>query len=123
MSGGRVAAWLRRHAVVPAGVQEHGIDTAGSLGTWEASVVSISTTLGVGGAKPKLPGPRPASGRGEKRRQAHGMVPPSEGNEVRRKERWGFGASHSTEEAGELASREPCGGKGAPSYGTVGGKH
>ena len=37
--------------------------------------------------------------------------------------RAGIGAFHSTEEAGEPASREPCGGKGTPSRGTVGGKH
>ena len=35
------------------------------------------------------------------------MVSPNEGNEVRRDERQGVGASHSTDEAGELYRRTP----------------
>ena len=57
MSGGRVAAGLRLLAVDPAGVKEHGIDTAGSLGTWEAPDVSLSINVGVGGAKPETSWP------------------------------------------------------------------
>src|SRR5204863_3124021 len=45
---------------------------------------------------------------GEKRKQARGMVPPSEGNEARREERREVGASHSTCEAGEPGPRGPC---------------
>jgi hypothetical protein len=43
------------------------------------------------------------------------MVSPSEGNEARRDERRGVGASHSTGEAGE-PPEGPRGGKGTPSH-------
>src|SRR5207244_4051269 len=59
----------------------------------------------------------------ERRKQAHGAVPPSEGNGARRDKRQGIGALPSTVEAGEPNPRGPGGGKGAPSHRTVGGKH
>ena len=71
---------------------------------------------------PKLQVRLPASG-GRERTQAQPQVPPSEGNEVRWEGRWDVGVFRSTDEAGELASRGPGGGKGRPSWGTVGGKH
>ena len=40
------------------------------------------------------------------------MVLPNEGNEARQEERFGFGASHSTAEAGEPAPRDPVEGRG-----------
>jgi len=41
------------------------------------------------------------------------LVPPSEGNEVRRDEHQGLGLPHSTDEAGELFSlKEPAEGRG-----------
>jgi RNA-directed DNA polymerase len=40
------------------------------------------------------------------------MVSPNEGNEVRRDERQGVGASHSTDEAGEPYRRDPAEGRG-----------
>ena len=54
---GAVSLQVRASCNDPAGVKEHGIDTAGSLGTWEASVASISTSVGVGGAKPEISWP------------------------------------------------------------------
>ncbi len=71
---------------------------------------------------PKLQAVPPTSGSTE-RTQACQQVPPSEGNEVRREGRWEVGVFRSTGEAGEPASRGPGGGKGRPSWGTVGGKH
>jgi hypothetical protein len=41
---------------------------------------------------------------------------------VRREGRIGIGVIHSTDEAGELASRGPVGGKGLPEKKNVGGK-
>jgi hypothetical protein len=75
-----------------------------------------------GVTSPKTPGLKPASGLRE-RTQAHGAVSPSEGNEARRNGRQEVGALHSTAEAGEQQPSEPCGGKGVPSHGPVGGKH
>ena len=57
---------------------------------------------------------------GTKRRRS--KVSPSEGNEVRRKDCQEVGASRSTAEPGE-PPEGPWGGKEAPSYETVGGKH
>ena len=59
-------------------------------------------TSGMGGAGPESsrPGDRRRVPR-ETRRQARGMVPPSEGNEVRRDGRQEVGALRSTVEAGE----------------------
>ena len=56
-------------------------------------------------------------------KQARDVVPPSEGNEVRREGRSGVGASRSTGEAGELTPWGPGGGKGTSDHGTVGRKH
>jgi hypothetical protein len=44
--------------------------------------------------------------------QAHRMVPPSEGNEVRRDGRQDVGVSHSTVEAGERLSARTLGREG-----------
>ena len=50
-------------------------------------------------------------------------VSPSEGNEVRRDGRLGFGASHSTDEAGELAPEDPVEGSEASAGRSDRGKH
>lgn len=106
----------------PAGVQEQGIDTARSPRNLRGPAVSTSTTVGWGLPNPKTPGPEPASGSWERRRQAHGVVSPSEGNEVRREGRQGVGVLHSTVEPGEPDLGEPWGGKEVPQRGTVEGK-
>lgn len=50
------------------------------------------------------------------------MVPPSEGNEVKREGRREVGTPHSTDETGELLPAGPGGGKGESEQGTVGRK-
>src|SRR5208283_366788 len=50
--------------------------------------------------------------RSESESKTRGMVSPSEGNETRRKERLGFGATHNTCEAGEPTRRDPGEGRG-----------
>jgi hypothetical protein len=85
----------------PAGVEEQGAFTLrfiqepgrperfhGSRPVGDTGIISPGSERGA----------RPGSGSESKTRS---MVPPSEGNEARREERWGFGASHSTAEAGE----------------------
>src|SRR5207245_4987449 len=72
---------------------------------------------------PKAPGPRPASGRRERRRQAHGRVSPSEGKRSAATRTQGVGAPHSTKEPGEPYPKESWRGKGVPHHGIVGGKH
>jgi len=66
--------------------------------------------------------PRAASARGRSEQVAQDTVPPSEGNEARRKGRPGVGAPRSTRESGEPSHGVPRGGKGAPGCGTIGGK-
>ena len=64
-------------------------------------------------------GARPGS---EGESKTRSMVLPNEGNEVRQEERWGFGATHSTGEAGEPAQRDPAEGRGCRDKGPQGGK-
>ncbi len=80
-----------------------------------------STPAGGPALKPPLP-LRAAPARNGSEQVAQDTVPPSEGNEARRKGRSGVGAPHSTVEAGELSSWVPRGGKGAPGRGTIEGK-
>src|SRR5207247_10740426 len=85
---------------------------------------SAATPSGVELPTPKCPGRVAGVGprrRDEDRRTVRYRV--REGNEAGRDGRSGVGAFRSTDEAGELASRGPGGGKGRPSHRTVGGKH
>ena len=50
------------------------------------------------------------------------MVALSEGNEVTRNGRQGVGVLHTTWDVGELPPGDPAEDKGAPGYGTIGGK-
>jgi hypothetical protein len=90
----------------------------GSPGTWE--VLVSPAEVGVGLPNPKLQAALSTSGSTE-RKQAWRQVPPSEGNEVRWDGCREVGVFRSTVEAGELASREPGGGKGRPSWRPVAG--
>jgi hypothetical protein len=81
-----------------------------SAGTWEARLLPF-VSLAWGQPMNNAPGPRSASDRGE-RKQAHGRVTPSEGNEARREGKTGVGASHSTEESGEPPRGDPPEGRG-----------
>ena len=114
-SGGRVAAPQRPGADDPAGVEEQGIGTGGgSPGTWEArSFPSERSRLGDSDAKSKSPWPLDAA------RTIAGSEPFVRGwyrqtkeNEVRREERSGVGAFHSTVEAGEFFLKETLWRKG-----------
>ncbi len=78
-------------------------------------------SLARGGQTHKTPGPEPASGSAELRKQTQRVVSPSEGNEARRDGRWGVAVSHSTAEAGERRPSGPWGGKGTLRHGPVGG--
>ena len=95
--------------VGPAGVGEHGKSTLDSPGTWEIPSFPFLEKLASWNCQNrKFRVPGSASGLGEKRKQARGVVPPSEGNEARREGRREVGASHSTCEAGEPGPRGPC---------------
>lgn len=79
--------------------------TRGSPGTLGSPAVSTSYT------RKRIPGYQPqACGvafRDSGAKQERTVVPPSEGNEVRRDGRQGFGAAHSTREAGERIRADP----------------
>ena len=104
-SGGRVEApqWpgvLRSYRGPRAGR-----GTRGSLGNLGDPAVSTDIS-GSGTGIPISPCPRPRAPVGGSKRGAR-VVSPNEGNEVRRDGRQGVGASHSSEEAGELDRRTP----------------
>jgi hypothetical protein len=123
MCGGRAGASYWPDALVLPGSKEQGIGTQGFSRNLGGPVVPTSITAGRELPVAKTPGLKPASGLQEKRKQAHGVVSPSEGNEVRRNGRQDVGAPHSTVEAGEQAPPGPWGGKEVPHHGIVGGKH
>jgi len=80
--------------------------------------------MGRGAASPNAPGPPTGVGReGRDEDRRTGWYCQSKDNEGRRDGSRGVGASHSTAEPGELASRGSWGGKGALGRGTVEGPH
>ncbi len=84
----------------PAGVGEQGQGTSGVSGNLgDPSVSTDKSGSGTGSSTPRCPRPGVA-GRWEQNLDAT-VVSPSEGNEARREERTGVGASHSIDEAGE----------------------
>ena len=108
----------------PAGVEEHGIGTAGFPGNLGRPAAPPRQILAWGLPDHEAPGPRPASGLGgETKTGARGGIAKRSTNEARRDGPQGIGALHSTDEAGEPNPRGPGGGKGAPGHGTVGRKH
>ena len=119
-SAGAAPTYRMAWYVGPAGVVEQGKSTRGSPGTWEARPSPCASMAE--GEPWKSPGPRAVAVCGPRERIASGhVVPPSEGNEVRRDERSGVAARHSTWEAGEPGPPGPCGGKGVPSHGALDG--
>ena len=106
----------------PAGVGEQGQGTSGVPGNLgDPSVSTVYSGSGTGTPTPRSPRPG-VNGRWEQIVDAP-VVSPSEGNEARREERTGVGASHSIGEAGEPSREGPRGEKGTPCHQTVGGKH
>ena len=104
-SGGRAE---RRDGLAPfgpTGVQEQGAGTRGSLGNLRDPAVSTDIS-GSGTGIPISPCPRLRVPAGGSKSDAR-VVSPREGNETRRDERPGVGASHSSDEAGELDRRTP----------------
>ena len=110
-SGGRAERRNGLASFGPTGVQEQGAGTRGSLGNLRDPAVSTDIS-GSGTGIPISPCPRPRAPVGGSKSGAR-VVSPNEGNEVRRDGRQGVGASHSSEEAGELDRRTPCSEGGA----------
>ena len=103
------AAPRRRNGLAcigPTGVQEQGVGTRGSLGNLRDPAVSTDDCR-LGEPEYQLPDDPQLRPGWWGRTEDETVVSPSEGNEVRRDERQGVGASHSTDEAGELDRRTP----------------
>jgi len=106
----------------PAGVGEHGVSIPGSPGTWEFLSSPCRQKLVRGYQSQKLQASSRRRACGNEHRRA-AWYRQAKQNEARRNGRQEVGALHSTVEAGEQQPSEPCGGKGVPSHGPVGGKH
>jgi hypothetical protein len=108
--------------VGPAGVEEQGIGTRGFSRNLGVPVASTCHS-GRGDRTDELPAPSQRPGSGERKCGRTTWYRQAKDNGAWRKGGQDVGASHSTVEPGELASREPWGGKGTLGDGTVGGKH
>ena len=99
----------------PAGVREQGMRTRGS----PRNLGDLAASIDDSRSGDRLPKPRPGAMRPSLLGANLGawMVPPNEGNEVRREGRQGVAVSRTTREAGELPSGGPRGGKETPEDG------